>query len=128
MLHALKAFTIDAPAGRLSVAEAKAGLEVAYLSPVPLTFTQTDGFTPPPTREFPNIWHLEAGTQEKRRELGVVTVLVPHRAGQAATWQARRREGKDGPTVDIEIGGRRHSISFPGPGTDRAVEVRLAAN
>jgi hypothetical protein len=128
MLHALKAFTIDERAGRLSVAEAKAGLEVAYLSPVPLTFAQSDGFTPPPTREFPNIWHIEAGTQEKRRELGVVTVLVPHRAGQAVAWQARRRESSDGPTVEIEIGGRRHSIGFPAPGTDRAVEVRLASN
>jgi hypothetical protein len=128
MLHALKAFTIDERAGRLSVAEAKAGLEVAYLSPVPLTFAQSDGFTPPPTREFPNIWHVEAGTQEKRRELGVVTVLVPHRAGQAVAWQARRRESSDGPTVEIEIGGRRHSIGFPAPGTDRAVEVRLASN
>ena len=41
-------------------------VDVAYLSPVPLTFAQTDGFNPPPTREFPNLWHLETGTAEPR--------------------------------------------------------------
>jgi hypothetical protein len=118
MLHALSPFTVDEKAARLSVAQPKAGLAVAYLSPVPLTFAQTDGFTPAPTKEFPNQWHVEAGTTERRRELGMVTVLVPHRAGQAPVWQSRRTDAATGVTVDVTIGGQTRAVHFPAPGHD----------
>ncbi len=128
MLHGLKAFTIDEAAARLRIDQPGAGLEVAYLSPVPLAFAQTDGFKPAPSREFPNIWHVEAGTTEKRTALGVVTVLVPHRAGQAAKWQAKRVDsGGGGTTAEITLGGRTHTIRFPAPGGEQPVQVRLAA-
>ena len=123
MLHALKPFAIDGSAARMRVDQPGAGVEVAYLSPVPLSFAQTDGFKPAPTREFPNIWHIETGTTEKRASLGVVTVLVPYRAGKAATWQAKRTEGVNGPTVEIEISGKKHTIQFPSPGGDQPVLV-----
>lgn len=125
MLHALKKFAVDEAAARIRVDQPKAGLEVAYLSPVPLTLAQTDGFVPPPTREFPNIWHVEAGTTEKRSALGVVTVLMPHRAGQAAPWQAKRTEGSEGVAVEVTIGGKTHTIRFPSPGGDQPVQVRM---
>lgn len=57
MLHALKPFAVDGAAARLAVEQPKAGVTVRYLSPVALTFRQWDGFTPPPTKEFPNQWH-----------------------------------------------------------------------
>ncbi|MBL9186546.1 MAG: DUF4962 domain-containing protein [Opitutaceae bacterium] len=116
MLHALSAFAIDERAARLRVAQPKAGVEIACLSPVPLAFTQTDGFVPAPSREFPNHWHVEAGTTEPRRELGVVTVLVPHRAGQAVPWEATRTSDARGATVEVAIGGARHTLRFPAPG------------
>ncbi len=123
MLHGLAAFAIDAGAGRLRVEQPKAGLEAAYLSPVPLGFKQTDGFEPKPTREFPNHWHVEAGTAEKRKELGMVTVLVPYRAGQAPAWQARRTDTADTVTVEVEIGGKTRVLTFPAPGRARPVTV-----
>ena len=127
MLHALKAFTVDAPAARLRLEQPRAGLDVAYLSPVPLAFQQTDGFHPPPTREFPNLWHVEAGTTTPRDAIGVVTVLVPHRAGRAVAWEAKRADSADGATVTISIGGRTHTIRFPAPGGEQPVQVRLPA-
>jgi hypothetical protein len=127
MLHALKAFAVDETAARVRVEQPKAGLEVAYLSPVPLTFVQTNGFKPAPTKEFPNIWHIEAGTTEKRSALGVVTVLVPYRAGQATAWQAKRVDSADGAAVEITIGGRKHMIRFPVPGGEQPVQVKLPA-
>lgn len=127
MLHALKAFAVDETAARVRVEQPKAGLEVAYLSPVPLTFVQTNGFKPAPTKEFPNIWHIEAGTTEKRSALGVVTVLVPYRAGQATAWQAKRIDSADGAAVEITIGGRKHMIRFPVPGSEQPVQVILPA-
>ncbi len=123
MLHALSAFAIDHDAARLRVSQPKAGLEVAYLSPVPLAFAQTDGFKPAPTREFPNHWHAEAATTEPRRELGMITVLVPHRSGQASAWQATRTNDARGATVDVTLGGTRHTIRFPAPGGTEPVTV-----
>ncbi|MDO8542655.1 MAG: DUF4962 domain-containing protein [Opitutaceae bacterium] len=126
MLHALKEFTVNEAAGRLRVNQPKAGIDVAYLSPVPLAFVQTDGFNPPPTKEFANIWHVEAGTTEPRRELGMVTVLVPHRTGQAPEWKSRRRDGNRGTTVEIMIDGQSHRLLFPAAGSEQPVEVTLA--
>lgn len=123
MLHGLAAFAVDDARARLRVEQPKAGLEAAYLSPVPLAFAQTDGFEPKPTREFPNHWHVEAGTKEMRRELGMVTVLVPYRAGQAPAWQARRTDTADTVTVEIEIGGKTKVLTFPAPGRTTAVAV-----
>ena len=128
MLHGLKAFAIDASAARLRIDQPKAGLEVAYLSPVPLTFQQTDGFNPPPTREFPNQWHVEAGTRELRKELGMISVVVPYRAGKSPAWQANRVEDVETTAVEVTIDGRRHRLSFPRPGTDGGVDVMLPPN
>lgn len=125
MLHGLKAFAVDEPAARLRLEQPNAGVEVAYLSPVPLTFVQTDGFKPAPSREFPNHWHVEAGTTDPRREMGVVTVLMPHRSGSAAAWQARRIDEGDAIVVEVTTAGSTHTVRFPRPGTDTAVQVRL---
>jgi hypothetical protein len=125
MLHGLKAFAIDASAARIRLDQPNAGVEVSYLSPVPLTFQQTDGFTPPPTREFPNHWHVEAATTETRKELGMISVVVPYRAGHAPSWQAKRDDGDRATAVEVLIEGRRHSFRFPLPGTDGRVEVNL---
>jgi hypothetical protein len=123
MLHALSAFTVDEKAARVSVAQPKAGLSAAYLSPVPLTFAQTDGFKPAPSKEFPNQWHLETGTTELRKDLGMVTVLVPHRAGQAPVWQARRTDDATGAKVEVTIGGQTRTLHFPAPGRDEPARL-----
>ncbi|MBL9202351.1 MAG: DUF4962 domain-containing protein [Opitutaceae bacterium] len=128
MLHALSAFTIDDRAARLRVAQSKAGLEIAYLSPVPLAFKQTDGFKPAPTREFPNHWHAEAATTEARRELGMVTVLVPHRSGQAVVWQASRTNDERATSVEVTVAGARHTIRFPAVGGHEPVSVTPPGN
>ena len=108
LLHGLSAFAVDEARARARLEQPQSGVEIAYLAPVPLAFRQTDGFEPKPTREFPNHWHLEAGTTERRRELGVVTVLMPYRRGQAPGWDAVRRDDDGGVTVVITAGAARH--------------------
>lgn len=127
MLHALSAFSIDERAARLHVKQPKAELDVAYLSPVPLAFRQTDGFNPPPSREFPNHWHVETGTTVERATVGMVTVLVPARAGQPPVWTARRTDEANECRVEVTVGGRPHTIRFPQPGTETPVQVRLGS-
>lgn len=127
MLHGLKEFTIDARAGRLRVEQPLAALEIAYLSPVPLVYDQTNGFEPAPTKDFPNHWHVEAGTREPRRTLGVVTVMVPSRSGPAPTWKATRVDETRSTVIEVTMGGSRHQLRFPSPGTEGAVQVTLGA-
>src|SRR6185369_10038140 len=92
MLHGLSAFTVDEGKGTLKLERPKAGLEAKYLPATPLKFRQWDGFEPKPTKEFPNQWHVEASTQEKSAEVGMLTILLPHRAGAAQEWSAERIE------------------------------------
>ncbi|WP_414663004.1 DUF4962 domain-containing protein [Horticoccus sp. 23ND18S-11] len=127
MLHGLKEFAISPATSRLRVEQPLAGLDVAYLSPVPVLFQQTDGFEPAPTREFPNHWHVEAGTREARRALGMVTVLMPYRAGQAPEWKASRVDETSTTAVEVTVGGRRYTFRFPRPGTEEKVRVTLPA-
>jgi hypothetical protein len=112
MLHALKPFTVDDQAAQLAVEQPKAGVTVKYLSPTPLAFRQWDGFTPPPSKEFPNQWHVEAGTLEKRQEVGMLTILVPHRAGQNVAWQAERVETGETLGARVTLGDRTTRVTF----------------
>jgi hypothetical protein len=112
MLHALKPFTVDDKNMRLFVEQPKAGVVAQYLSPLPLTFRQWDGYEPQPDREFPNQWHVEAGTQEKRQSIGVLTVIVPYRAGQKTEWTAERLESDTALGARVQRGGKTVIIAF----------------
>jgi hypothetical protein len=117
MLHGLAAFDLDAAHARLHLAQPKAELEIAYLAPETLTFKQTDGFKPAPTREFPNQWHVEAGTTTATVQLGMVTVLVPHRTGQTPVWSAQRHDTPEGIVVEVTLDGSTSTLRLPRPGT-----------
>lgn len=123
MLHARKAFKVDEKDARLSVDQPKAGVEVRYLSPTPLAFRQWDGFTPPPKKEFPNQWHVEAATRDKAQQLGMLTVLAPYRAGNCPDWSAERGETKTTLGARVTYGEKRVSVVFPKPGSRSEVRV-----
>ncbi len=93
MLHAPQPFDLNEAGAELTLERSKAGLVARYLSPEALKFRQWDGYEPAPEyREFPTQWHVEAATQTPREELGMLTALVPRRAGQKAEWTAERLE------------------------------------
>ena len=123
MLHALQPFTVDDQNALLSAEQPKAGVTVKYLSPAPLQFRQWDGFEPKPDREFPNQWHVEAGTLEKRREIGVLTVIVPYRAGQRADWTAERLESDTALGVRVQRGGKPVVVAFRKTGVTGVASV-----
>jgi hypothetical protein len=123
MLHGLSAFTLDESAQTLRLDQKNAGLTVKYLAPQPLTFVQTDGFTPPPkmrgsAKPFPNQWHVEAALRQKTSTSDTLTVLIPYRAGAFQTWSAVRadtdtasgvRITRDGKTIGVAF--RKHGIT-----------------
>jgi len=112
MLHALSPFTVDENAARLSAKQPKASVTAQYLSPTPLNFRQWDGFEPKPDKEFPNQWHVEAGTQEKLTELRMLTVIVPQRNGSEADWKAERIESDTAVGVRVARGRQTTLIGF----------------
>ena len=118
LLHGLKPFTLDTERAELRLELPRAGLTARYLSATPLQFRQWNGFEPPPTREFPNMWHVEAGTVEKRRAIGMLTLLVPHRAGQGSAFTADRIETDTALGVAIRHGSRQVTVSFPKGGAE----------
>ncbi|MEN6497872.1 MAG: DUF4962 domain-containing protein [Thermoguttaceae bacterium] len=124
MLHALKPFTVNEKDARLSVDQPKAGVEVQYVSSTPLAFRQWDGYTPPPSKPFPNQWHVEAGTRDKSRQLGMLTVLMPYRAGQRPEWSAERGETETSLGVRITRNGKPMSVVFPKPGKGGTASVK----
>lgn len=120
MLHALSPLTVDEKTARLSVQQPKAGLVAQYLPPAPLNFRQWDGYDPAPSREFPNQWHVEAGTREKSTTLQMLTVLVPHRDNQPANWRAERIESDSAIGVRLQRDGQNIFIAFRKADSGRA--------
>jgi hypothetical protein len=121
LLHAMKAFSVDEKAGKLAVTLPKAGLGAQYLSAQPLSFRQWDGFEPKPNKPFPNHWHVEAATTQKQAEIGMLTVLTPHKTGQQVTWSATRIESESAIGVRITRGGKTATITFRKGGANAAV-------
>jgi len=39
------------------------------------------------------MWHVEAGTAEKRAEVGMLTAILPYRVGTRESWTATNRRG-----------------------------------
>ena len=112
MLHAMKEFEVDAKGSRLAVGMPKAGVDVRYLSTVPLRFRQWDGFTPPPSKPFANQWHVEASTEQKRSAIGMMTVMMAYRAGQRGAWSAERIESESAVGVRIMRDGKKAAVAF----------------
>lgn len=112
MLHALKPFSVDEKTAQLSVEQPKAGVTAQYLSAELLSFRQWDGFQPPPSKEFPIQWHVEAGTKEKRKEVGMLTILVPHRSGQNVKWKAERVETSLSLGARVVLPGKAVTVDF----------------
>jgi hypothetical protein len=117
MLHGLSAFTLDEPAQTLRLDQKNAGLVVKYLSPQPLAFTQTDGFSPAPKMRnnaspYPNQWHVEAATRQKAVASDTLTVLIPYRAGTYQEWRAERADTATASGVRITRNGKTIGIVF----------------
>ena len=115
MLHGLAPFMIDEAAQTLSVAQSNAVLDVRYLAPHPLAFTQTDGFKPAPKMRdkstLPNHWHAEAATRPVTAS-DTLTILIPRRASQSEPWAAERRDTPTASGLTLTHGGKTINIVF----------------
>lgn len=117
MLHGLAPFTLDQTAQTLRLEQPNAILEGKYLAPQPLTFSQSDGYEPPPRyrneqKPFPNQWHLEAGFVEPALSSDTLTVLVAKRKGATESWSAERLDSPSASGLLFKRGDRTIGIAF----------------
>ncbi len=112
MLHAEDPFDVAEKKASLHLDREKAGLDARYLSPVELVFRQWDGYEPMPGKPFPNQWHVEAATVQKERSLGMLTVIVPYRAGSRVDWTAEREESASAIGVRLTRNGEETRVGF----------------
>jgi hypothetical protein len=117
MLHGLAPFALDEAGQTLSLVQPNAALDVRYLAPQPLAFTQTGGFAPPPKMRnerlpFPNHWHVEAATRAPAAASDTLTLLLPRRAGKAEPWTAERLDTPTASGLKLTRGGKTLGIAF----------------
>jgi len=89
LLHAYEKIAVEEPARTLRVRREPAAMEVRFLSPSALSFTQTDRYEPEPERirhpDAKNTWHLTAGTTQPDATMQFVTVLMSYRIGNESS-------------------------------------------
>ncbi|HIE50764.1 MAG TPA: DUF4962 domain-containing protein [Armatimonadetes bacterium] len=87
-LHAPTRMTVKGQ-GDIRVQKGEAACRVAFLAPEGLKLTQTDQFDPPPRPRIKLVeYHLTARTSKPAREMQFVTLLRPHRVGEAVPEEA----------------------------------------
>jgi len=83
LLHALEQVQIDEATATATINQARAHLQVRFLAPQGLSFSQTDQFSvPPEAPNMPNQWHLTASTSAPAARQRFLTVLLPYPEGK----------------------------------------------
>jgi len=89
LLHAYEKIGVEEPTRTLHVLRDPAAMEVRFLLPSALSFSQTDRYEPEVERirhpDAKNTWHLTAGTTQPSATMQFVTVLMPYRIGNEAS-------------------------------------------
>ena len=111
-LHATDKMQIDETANRVTIVRPKAVLDVTFLAPAKLVFSQTDEFDPPPVEFMKRVvknWHLSAATPAAER-MEIVSVLVVRRPDDPVS--PRMFNLKAG-GVEMVTAGEARQIVFP---------------
>ena len=88
LLHARSEMAPDEAGQRVLISEGEARLDVRFLTPAGLKFSQTNEFDVTPEREdSPLQWHFRAETPGKSEAMSFLTALAPLRAGEAGKFE-----------------------------------------
>ncbi|GEM_PF-3034385 len=95
LLHALSEMQIDEVKREIKINQGESSLDVKFLEPSKLTFTQNDKFTQAPEGTKPNQWHLAAtarATDDKQRFL---VLLHPGKTTKPVDYVVEKLAGID---------------------------------
>lgn len=117
-LHALDRMQVNEAACKVETVRPNAVLETTFLAPKDVSFSQTEGFDPPPKRSrsiscpMPDQWHLTAAAPAAK-ETVFVTVLAVRRSGaKSPVAGAKLLNGGSGVELTLADGSVRTAI-FP---------------
>lgn len=101
-LHAVNEMQLGE--ARADVVNGEAACRVDFLHPAGLRLEQTDKFDPPPEfRKQPNQYHLTAIPAEKSERAIFITLLRPHRVGDALKGEPAFRKSNSGFTLSVPL-------------------------
>ena len=124
MLHGFAEFTVDESQAMLQVQQPNAGLVAQYLSPVPLQFRQWSGYQPPPDRDFPNQWHVEAGTKDRLPGITMLTILRPYKMQDPGpNLKLERLESDTAVGIRVNDGEQTRVLGFRKTGIEGSAEL-----
>lgn len=112
-LHATDKMRIDEKRNCVEIVRPRASMEVHFLSPDRLAFSQTDAFDPPSLdARFKDRtqWHLSAETPSGVKAT-IVTVLVVKRAGVPSPWKISYRPGIEN-TVTVKSTSETYTVKL----------------
>jgi hypothetical protein len=115
-LHSLEEMEVNSMEQTVRITRNQAQLDLQFLTPAGLTFSQTDQFAVPPEGDperYPNQSHLAAETTTPSERARFLTVLFPHHADQGDPGRTARLLRGDGYLgAEVTAQGRRHVVVF----------------
>lgn len=112
-LHAEEEMQVDAERNEVVVSRGGAKALVKFITPQGLEFEQTDQFTPPPTRDLKDEWHVYATTTEPATQMRFITLIRPFRADEPEDAVTVTTVGEAG--VSLGAGDEPHTMLHVGP-------------
>jgi len=118
MLHAFREFRIDERDGLLNLDGDRIRAAIRLSGPEALALRQWTGYDPPPDadymkgRTFPTMWHVEAGTKEKRKSAAIATVVAVARRGSEPTMVVERKDEGGVTAIIVRRDGRTFEARF----------------
>ncbi|MBN1417314.1 MAG: DUF4962 domain-containing protein [Planctomycetes bacterium] len=118
MLHAFREFRIDEKEMMLNLDGDRIRAAIRLAGPEPLALRQWTGYDPPPDadymkgRTFPAMWHVEAGTREKRTRAAIATVVAVARRGSEPEIIVERKDEDGVAAIIVRRGGRTYEARF----------------
>ncbi len=112
-LHALEEMQIDGHEQLVGIHRGGTALQVRFLEPSGLRFSQTDRFSVAPEQGEPAQWHLTASTDTPRRDCRFLTVLLPYRTSESVKLPVVTRvEGRRCAGVSLQTDNGRTVVLF----------------
>jgi hypothetical protein len=112
-LHAINKIAVE-DQHNIQVRAEDVACDIDFLSPVGLSFTQTDQYDPKPRERFKLLeWHLTGKTPGKKRSMEFIALYRPHRTKEQVPNEASLEKIKGGYALKVKLSDGEFSTLLP---------------
>ncbi len=112
-LHTMSEMRINESEKSIIISQNDAMMNVQFLKPQEIRFTQFKGFPDPPERTSYDQWHTYAETPGKLSSTEFLTILTPYKKGRESDVPGVTLSGtNDSPILTITRNGRTYKVAF----------------